>query len=1480
MRDHAAPLNETQVPLISPHLRAQLFPSRSSLFAPAPPSPEAVKLSVDHLRLHQLLPDPSSALTRELPTAIEFDLPRLQGPTITHHFHALGRDVAEPYLSLAKSFAQTDLPRMPAKERWVLSPGWTFYSAEGWSEPVEYPPETDEAMVFDVETMPYRGGAWPVMAVAAGKTGWYAWCSPWLTGEDDSPNHLIPFGRRNPSSASSSSAATDFRSRSDLFERADERPRLIIGHNVLYDRARVAHEYTLRRPSTRYLDTLSLHVAVSGLTNPQRPTWLKYRKDRDAAEQADEDGDAELAEHVGEEHAPDAETPAILAKAKERRKGKKVVKVKDWKEVASVNSLAEVARLHCGIKVDKSLRNVFIDPNIEISDVREHFSDLLHYCAGDVEVTTSVYRAVFPKFLESCPHPATFAGVTLMSQPVLPVDRHWPEYLERAEKVYQDRLAGVVSALNGLAEEARRKVDERNEDGEFVWEDDLWLRQLDWSPKRARRLPGDVPAKQRTKKQMDQAQAELAARMAEEKSTSERVEPVEEHELMLVDGEQDPAWTSALDKLSLQSPLLPLLLEVTWRGHPVVFTHSHGWLYAVPTPKGRGKKKKPTFTPGEDESLVSPSDLGPRDSLVAALPDVDLYTISVRRGSTATKTLVTTQLAKKVRDGLLASPYEEFGEAVELGKDGEKTPAFGRIVDKIKELAEAAIRTSEKERSGNVFLQQLDWTPVASSASGKSASSDLKNASKKASSLASRTASATASSSASSSASTPSSSPSSSAPPPAYSHADFVWPKWYWDLDSPGQGLDVSVGKRAAPLLLKLKWKGYPVAYSKQHGWLYRIPFNEFDAAVAADSSLKALEFTDVADASLDEDDGGAYVKLPHPDGEGKNVGSPLSKPFVAAFEEGILTSEYPAARDALALNASCSYWTSARERITNQMVVWEGEAKSTVPTPAAIDAGEAKEDTRGLILPQVLPMGTITRRSVERTWLTASNAKKNRVGSELKSMVRAPPGYAIVGADVDSEELWICSVMGDAQFGIHGATAIGWMTLEGTKSAGTDMHSKTASILGISRDDAKVFNYSRIYGAGVKHAVVLLLKANPRLTVDEATQMAQKLYASTKGLVDRTPAFGRNFWHGGTESFVFNKLEGIAKSDRPRTPALGCGLTAALTKANLPADGKSKAGEGYLPSRINWVVQSSGVDYLHLLLVSMEYLTKRFEIDARYLISVHDEVRYLVKEEDKYRAALALQVANLWTRSLFAYRLQMPDLPQGCAFFSAVDVDFCFRKEVNMPCTTPSNPDALAFGESLDISDTLLKTSNGSLFPDGRSMVDHEPDLPLLPLPSDLSPLDLQGEQHRVADTNFLLAQTISEPREINKLWRDAQAAARRKKLGLDPLMLRAKKTPVKTGAAAAASTAPQKRRGPLSRLGEEDDPALMPSFRPARSTSKRGSTSRSAVSKGAAKEKTAEEEEEDWDEPDFDDYLESILPEETKQRFNPFTPSTRAQV
>jgi len=41
----------------------------------------------------------------------------------------------------------------------------------------------------------------------------------------------------------------------------------------------------------------------------------------------------------------------------------------------------------------------------------------------------------------------------------------------------------------------------------------------------------------------------------------------------------------------------------------------------------------------------------------------------------------------------------------------------------------------------------------------------------------------------------------------------------------------------------------------------------------------------------------------------------------------------------------------------------------------------------------------------------------------------------------------------------------------------------------------------------------------------------------------------------------------------------------------------------------------------------------------------------------------------------MFAYKLGLQDLPQSVAFFSAVDVDQCLRKEVTMNCETPSNP-------------------------------------------------------------------------------------------------------------------------------------------------------------------------------------------------------------
>ncbi len=578
-------------------------------------------------------------------------------------------------------------------------------------------------------------------------------------------------------------------------------------------------------------------------------------------------------------------------------------------------------------------------------------------------------------------------------------------------------------------------------------------------------------------------------------------------------------------------------------------------------------------------------------------------------------------------------------------------------------------------------------------------------------------------------------------------------PQWYKDLfpknDSP---ISITVRTRIAPLLLRLAWDGYPLFWSDKYGWTFRVPRTQM--AKYTNRQMMVCDFADETVAALKEDRDHVYFKLPHKDGPAARCANPMAKGYLTYFENGTLSSEFPYAKEALEMNASCSYWISARDRIMAQLVVYDADVS---PSPTST-GGKGREDlgASGYILPQVIPMGTITRRAVENTWLTASNAKKNRVGSELKAMVRAPKGYVFVGADVDSEELWIASLVGDATFKLHGGNAIGFMTLEGTKAAGTDLHSRTASILGITRNDAKVFNYGRIYGAGLKFAAQLLRQFNPGLSERETLEIASRLYATTKGTkTNRKVLHKRPFWRGGTESFVFNQLEEFAEQDRPRTPVLGAGITEALTSRFL-----SKGG--YLTSRINWAIQSSGVDYLHLLIVSMDYLTRRFNIGARLAITVHDEIRYLVEEQDKYRAAMALQVANLWTRAMFAQQVGIDDLPQSCAFFSAIDIDTVLRKEVDMDCVTPSNPTPIPPGESLDIENLLAKGAAAkldesivpSLYPPLLDAIKYTERTPVM------EELRATESKNGAAEVRFIQAQIADSEEELREILKAARKA------------------------------------------------------------------------------------------------------------------------
>uniref|UniRef100_A0A1I8GAC5 DNA-directed DNA polymerase n=1 Tax=Macrostomum lignano TaxID=282301 RepID=A0A1I8GAC5_9PLAT len=466
-------------------------------------------------------------------------------------------------------------------------------------------------------------------------------------------------------------------------------------------------------------------------------------------------------------------------------------------------------------------------------------------------------------------------------------------------------------------------------------------------------------------------------------------------------------------------------------------------------------------------------------------------------------------------------------------------------------------------------------------------------------------------------------------------------------------------------------------AGKEEYDWERHLP-----CALTATPLAEGAAFKRAANPSIDAC---WFCALPHP--QGTSVGNPLSKSFLAAIDAGLLCSDRPEVGELLRMHARCTYWQGASKRVNSQLAL---------PLVHGGEGGGIR-----LILPQVVAMGTVSRRAVEPLWLTASNARPDRLGSELKAMVQPPPGYRLVGADVDSQELWIASMAGDAEFDddvgggngerrrIHGATAVSWMSLRGSKAEGTDLHSVSARLINVSREHAKVLNYARFYGSGAGNIAKLLCQFDPGIDKQLAMDKARKLLRETKG------SRSGGVWRGGSESFLFNHMERIAGLQSPRTPFLGAALSCALRAGSTGGD--------FATSRINWVIQSSAVDYLHCLLVACRWLTAKYGIDARFAISIHDEVRYLVRDSDTMRFALALQLANLLTRAFFASRLGFRDLPQSVAFFSGVDIDSCMRKDPLDDCVTPSNSAGLRLeygiepGVTLDI-EKILQATGGRL--------------------------------------------------------------------------------------------------------------------------------------------------------------------------------------
>lgn len=446
----------------------------------------------------------------------------------------------------------------------------------------------------------------------------------------------------------------------------------------------------------------------------------------------------------------------------------------------------------------------------------------------------------------------------------------------------------------------------------------------------------------------------------------------------------------------------------------------------------------------------------------------------------------------------------------------------------------------------------------------------------------------------------------------------------------------ISTKSRVSHILLRLKWKGQPLVYNNLRGWTYW------------------------------DDEKSQCERVPHTDGDGINVGGVLSKDYLDDFESGTLSSDLPQAQELIRLAIKVSYWTSVRSRVRDQLPI------------RAIDSTEMT-----IVIPQTVPHNTATNRAGERLWLTVPDPKPDKIGTEVKTRVQVESPWTFVSSDYDGQESVVASIFADCQYRMAGSTQFGHSVLAGSKEDGTDMHSVTASTIGISRTIAKNCNYGMLYGSGAKTLAATICKGNKSILLADALSMGKKLIASKKG--KKASAMSPNLI-GGSDSLAYNEMSRIANTPVPLNPLSGTRMSTAFRPKVVGSD--------FFTMRNNWVIQSTGSAMLHAFLTAMEHLTRRYGVRARFCMSVHDSVLFMCREEDADLVSALYQIAHLWSWAWLRYNYGICEMPHANAWFSSIEVDKIFRKSATASTVTVSQPHHEQDGRAHTIT-TLIPVLN-----------------------------------------------------------------------------------------------------------------------------------------------------------------------------------------
>lgn len=552
-------MNPLNIQMLSGNLHKQIFRGLEPEYRE-----DDVERSIQHLKKHQLWGKETSLLPD-----VELELPKMYGKNIDEHFRVLAEKQSLPYLEAANKLQLAELPPMPQEWSWEV--GWTRYGPNGQSEKVDFPEES--ALVFDVEVCVTEGQC-PTLAVAVSPTNWYSWCSKRLIEERYSWSNQLILADLIPLETPVNSVRPPG---------GQWKERLIVGHNVSFDRSYIKEQYLLKGSKARFMDTMSLHMAISGLTGFQRTLWMASKRGKNRGLQ-------EVKEHI---------------KKTQQKKEGTMIGSWDWVNISSTNNLADVHALYVGgPPLQKEARDIFVKGNM--MDVRNNFQELMQYCAMDVEATHQVFTEQLPLFMERCPHPVTFAGMLEMGVSYLPVNQNWGRYLEDSQDIYEELQREMKKSLMALADDACQLLQDDR------YKEDPWLWDLEWDVQEFKQKKAVASKKKGSKKAAETqvatplpeweedpgppSEEEMASpcpnRLAVEKlkETVSRLPKRRQHlpghpgwyrklcEKMSGEG----SWSPGASLISLQMRVTPKLMGLTWDGFPLHYTEKHGWGYLVP----------------------------------------------------------------------------------------------------------------------------------------------------------------------------------------------------------------------------------------------------------------------------------------------------------------------------------------------------------------------------------------------------------------------------------------------------------------------------------------------------------------------------------------------------------------------------------------------------------------------------------------------------------------------------------------------------------------------------------------------------------------------------------------------------------------------------------------------------------------------------------------------------------------------------------